>query len=732
MSTGQDPYARQHRGDAAAYQAYFAGMDASMQQKVALTTAHFPPRGRIADMGSGSGRGTYDLASLYPALELVGVDINPVSVRAAQERYQRPNLSYVVGDIADPVFPPESLDGILDSSVLHHVTSFNGFSLARLEQCLDNQAAALKPGGIIIIRDFVIPHGPELVHLDVSVVDGADTGPVEQLSTAALLERFAAEFRCSVNRDGPVPCTRLPSPHPGCARFQLTLRAAQEFILRKDYRADWAAELLEEYTYFTQAQFEDAFRRRGLRIVTATPIRNPWIVANRYLGRVHLHALDGTPLPFPPTNFLVVGEKVRAGQGVALVEKQSAALTEPRFLRLHSYRHKEQDQRLDLVERPGRTVDVLPWFEREGQLLVVAKKGFPRPVVNACADHPNLGGAGVSGYITEPIAAILPDDTPPHEGIRHVLRERAGIAADDVISSTGPITYFTSPGGVDECVSAYLVNVREGGAGQVRDYVPFSEVGTVRELDALQVLRACQVGGMFDARLELNIYQLLRRRGRSAGPWIGATISPTEQSGTLPHSPEALRPPAHGAFELVAGASGFLDVRQGIFEERDARGGVLVEVPREYVLPKQLTRNTVVALPVVRTSSGIHVGVEHRDLPAVQRATGSSSMAVAPAWRLPHDVTDLGALPAFMARRMRVQFGAGVLRSWELGGAYLPTPGVTPEVVHPYAVEVALDAHTARALRWLSLDAFLAGLDDVHDAHLLTAGCRLAHALGKL
>jgi hypothetical protein len=50
-------YEKQHRGTQAAYEAYFAGMDSSMQQKIALTTAHFPVRGRIADMGSGSGRG---------------------------------------------------------------------------------------------------------------------------------------------------------------------------------------------------------------------------------------------------------------------------------------------------------------------------------------------------------------------------------------------------------------------------------------------------------------------------------------------------------------------------------------------------------------------------------------------------------------------------------------------------------------------------------------------------
>src|SRR4029450_6605838 len=108
------------------------------------TTAHFPVRGRIADMGSGSGRGTFDLASLYGGLELVGADINPISVKRAKEKFQRPNLSYVVGDISEMVFPPASLVGILDSSVLHHVTSFNSFDVNRVLATLDNQVAHLK------------------------------------------------------------------------------------------------------------------------------------------------------------------------------------------------------------------------------------------------------------------------------------------------------------------------------------------------------------------------------------------------------------------------------------------------------------------------------------------------------------------------------------------------------------------------------------------------------------
>src|SRR5215471_8423970 len=51
-----DRYQKQDRGNKAAYEAYFAGMDASVQQKIALTAAHFPTSGKVADMGCGSGR----------------------------------------------------------------------------------------------------------------------------------------------------------------------------------------------------------------------------------------------------------------------------------------------------------------------------------------------------------------------------------------------------------------------------------------------------------------------------------------------------------------------------------------------------------------------------------------------------------------------------------------------------------------------------------------------------
>src|SRR3954452_19986820 len=112
---GNTDYAAQARGELEAYERYLAGMDASMRQKVALTAAHLLCEGRIADMGMGSGQGSHALAALYPRLEVVGVDIDATMVALAREQYRLPNLSFVAGDIAQPVFPAGSLDGIFDS-----------------------------------------------------------------------------------------------------------------------------------------------------------------------------------------------------------------------------------------------------------------------------------------------------------------------------------------------------------------------------------------------------------------------------------------------------------------------------------------------------------------------------------------------------------------------------------------------------------------------------------------
>ncbi|MFO0577505.1 MAG: class I SAM-dependent methyltransferase [Polyangia bacterium] len=267
-------------------------MDKSMQQKVALTTAYFPAHGCLADMGCGSGKGSFDLACLHGGLHVIGIDVAAESVAYAQAQYQRENLAYRVGDIAEPLFPPGSLDGALNSSVWHHLTSFNGFSLREVERALHSQTAALRPGGVLIVRDFVVPRGPAEVLLDLPDGDGTGaaagdvaSAPATALSTAALFERFAAGFRSSQNPSAPVPFSRQPDSGPSWRRYRVGLRHVAEFLLRKDYREHWEAELREEYLFFSQAEYEAALRRHDLRVVLSVETHAPVELRRRRVPR---------------------------------------------------------------------------------------------------------------------------------------------------------------------------------------------------------------------------------------------------------------------------------------------------------------------------------------------------------------------------------------------------------------------------------------------------------------
>jgi ubiquinone/menaquinone biosynthesis C-methylase UbiE len=728
-------YEKQDRGTAAAYEAYFAGMNASMQQKVALTTAHFPVHGRIADMGSGSGRGTYDLACLYETLELIGVDINPISVKRSRTEFQRQNLSYERGDISEMVFPADSLDGILDSSVLHHVTSFNDFSVERVYLALDRQVAQLKPDGVIVIRDFVIPDGPETVYLDLSSIDGAAAGTIPELSSAALFENFSQTWRSSVNRDEPVAFCRLQSPRSGFIRYQVALRAAAEFVLRKDYRTDWATEALEEYTYLSQSQFESAFRSRGLRIVTSRPLWNPWIVKNRFENKFYLSDLAERALPFPPTNYLIVGEKINGAEGAELVESDSKELTDLRFLSLTAHRQVATGEVFELVQRPHQTVDVLPWFELDGQVFIFAKKDFPRPIVNAVPEQTRLDHAAFSGYVTEPITAIVEPEESLSDAVPRILIERAGFAADEILNLGASLSYYTSPGGINERVLSCAVQVRPRVSTPVLfpNYTQFKSAGSVRELDATQVLRACHVGGMYDARIEIGIYHLLRELGLNPGPWIGAPVKVTAQAVAPPSTNESILSPAPlVAFEPIAPSeTRFLSVREGIFVERTPDGQQLSAVRFEYVLPRDLSISTISALPVVRTENDVFVGIELRDLPAVQSFSNNSRIATVPAWRLPRSVKHVMEVPSFLSERMLRDFKLRVREVWELGGAYFASPGVTPESIYPFVVEIDGTRLAGTDLSFIAINDLKERLDQIQDGHLLIAACRLIHALAS-
>ena len=700
-------YTKQTRGDDSDYERYLKGMDASMQQKVALTAAHLLGEGWLADMGMGSGAGSEALAALYPQVRVTGVDINPEMVSRAQTKYQLPNLDFRVGDIAGKCFDDESLDVILNSSVLHHVTSFNQYDKAMAHVAIAHQVQQLKVGGNLIIRDFLRPEAAK-VYLDLP----SDTLPI--------FERFAREFRfLKAEKDRGIPFRYLDSLNEGWQRIELEAVHAVEFVLRKDYLEDWETEILEEYTYFTLAEFEAALRKHDLRILASTPLRNPWIVKNRFEGKFRLSSLEGEPLEYPPTNYLVVGEKVPPLAGVAFSYGPESP---PRgFLELAHYRCKRTGALRDLVRRPNATLDVVPYFLQDNELYVIARKSFPRPILELC--NPRLDGGRSPSYVTEPIV-ISQGDKPLAQTVEEALATRVGIAPHQIKTFRFGGTTYPSPGGLQEEVRAVFVEVEKTLESDAQD--------KVRAVSARQLMRAAQVGGLPDARLELHCFELLQGLGLAPGTWIGEQLT-LQSHGAPPPGAQAGMPQAdpRRAFQRSEKGADFLHLGCREFRETSAQGDTVSSLPLEYVVPKKQSLHTVSVALLWQCEGECYIGLCDDDFPSAQCFTGHSNLLVTPAWRLPLAVTSLEQMESFLKERLKAQHSLEVRDCFSLGGPYVPSAGATPEVVYPLACDVQSVGEKA-GLLWLPLREVLEKFDCLRDGHLKTVVTRVARALEEM
>jgi SAM-dependent methyltransferase len=700
-------YQQQDRGDLDAYARYLANMDAAMRQKVALTAAHLPCQGRVADMGMGSGAGSEALAALYPRLQVEGVDVNPTMVEVARNQYQRPNLRFRVGDIAQACFAPDSLDGIVNSSVLHHVTSYNGYRSSEAARALQAQVEQLAPGGTLVVRDFLAPEpGPIELRLEPRWVD--------------LWTKFSQQFRFLLPPEARgFAFESLGHDSRGWQRYRVERRWAVEFVLRKDYQQDWESEILEEYTYFTQAEFEGHFRRLGLRVLVSTPLLNPWIVQNRFEGQFEFLDSQGQLLDWPATNYLVVGEKVRAGEGVSFTSLPASQTAG--YLTKTCSRHRHSGRVYDLVCRPHPTVDVLPYFVTEqGNLNVLVRHSYPRPIPGLL-DH-SLDGLRPCAYIVEPITAVQGDD-PLGETVEKVLLERAGVSAEDILTVEQGDVHYPSPGGIREEVIATFARVTP----------PQGRGGTIRALDAHQLLRSAQVNGLSDHRLEMHIFSLMRRLSVDPGPWLGDQLQPSAADPNWKSVATAVEegwgvPPARAFLPHSARDSpNFLAIERHSFQEQDRFGQVVAQLELESVTPTRLGLVTVAVLPMLWDQSW-WVGLDLDDLPAVQAFSGNSRHWLAPAWRLPNPIQQMHQAKEWVARGLHQEYAVQAQEWAPLGGPYFPSPGLTPELVYPLAVRVLPEAGCT--LRFFPLTTAMQNWHTLTNGHLrcllLRAG--LAHS----
>lgn len=683
-----------------------------VQKKAEMISAHLllPAYSKVVDMGCETGEVVYTLALLNPKIEFIGIDKNQHAIEYARKTYKLPNLSYRVGDIRIKDFPEESVDAIINSNILHEVYSYNDFQQRESNynqqdviELLSEQIPRLKPGGMMLIRDYMKPQHGEYVLLEFPDVASEDVTDPRKMSDADLLIHFSQTARpLEFGGCEGFFLEEIDPMREGTRLFRLEHKWAVEFIHRKDQREFWEKNLHLEYTFFTYQDYQREFARLGMRTVYSAPFWNPWVVKNNFEGRFQMYTEDGTPKSPPATNYFILAQKMEDNESLILEERRSSQ-DKPSKLEIVKVRDVKSGKIQELAKRPGEYCDLVPYrVTRDGQLVIYVRTGYPRPIVNAvsrgCA---NIDGKRWSGHLIEPITmdtVNMTDDVDENmQMIIDYVKDYARLDVrkpDDMYIGA---TYFPAPDRIEESIEPVFMEVRtpQGRSWPIaEDEAGFRTKGMIMELDARDIIRAAQIGLLPEPRLELHVYDLMLRNGITPPPWIGETM-PIE--GKPPEkvfdAEELLEAPDDVEFEEVKGPPEYLKPVCSVFVEEGKVGSTtrgLSSQDVEFIMTNDGIENVAVVFPLTRGwDNNLLVALEPEVMAAPQRLGGEGCMLNVPSFVLPKNVKTIEDAKAFIAKR----FGVGADRVGRLGESYFTHVGLTPQRVYPFVVATEGEAH---------------------------------------
>ncbi|MBV8878439.1 MAG: methyltransferase domain-containing protein [Planctomycetaceae bacterium] len=268
------------------YAVYAAGMEASAVDKAKML--RFVRPGLIVELGCGNGTVLELLRRKFPRSRLVGVDCSPEMIRRCRRRF--PGFEFLKKDITFSLFKPGSVDTIVLCSILHEVFSYKGYDYSAVRRTLAHCAAALRPGGRLVIRDGVKPARQDAVYLT-----------FRNAATEEKFRRFSTEFGSSEivwrAKDG---------------RIQVARRDAMEFLTKYIYDVNWKYEVKEQFGVFTLTDWGVELRKAGFRVLHRESYLIDWLRKTHWSKDVRMEAKTARgyrSTPYPDSTMLIAAQK---------------------------------------------------------------------------------------------------------------------------------------------------------------------------------------------------------------------------------------------------------------------------------------------------------------------------------------------------------------------------------------------------------------------------------------
>ena len=153
-----------------------------------LDQAALQPQYRVLDVGCGTGSLAILIKSLYPTVEVIGVDPDPKALRRAERKASRAAVPVRFDQgFADGLgYPDGTFDRVFSSMMFHHLE--DGEKVVSLREI----RRVLRPGGRLELLDFLGPghgHSPlrHLIHSHRRLKDNVEDRIVGLMATAGFV-----------------------------------------------------------------------------------------------------------------------------------------------------------------------------------------------------------------------------------------------------------------------------------------------------------------------------------------------------------------------------------------------------------------------------------------------------------------------------------------------------------------------------------------------------------------